>query len=159
MRCLVIYVLSASILPGIFISNPQGSGLYSIRRPAPLIEPAATSLRPAEPPPRTQTSERGSMQIVQEITPLERDKPIERELSGGQSHSYRITMISGQYLQVAVDQRGVDVLVTLFAPDGEKRIEVDSPTGTAESEILSTIAAAAGTYRIEVSALDKTVAI
>jgi CHAT domain-containing protein/Tfp pilus assembly protein PilF len=48
------------------------------------------------------------------------------------------------------------VLVTLFAPDGEKRIEVDSPTGTAESEILSTIAAAAGTYRIEVSALDKT---
>jgi hypothetical protein len=48
---------------------------------------------------------RRAAQSAQETDSLELGKPIERELSGGQSHSYNITMISGQYLQVVVDQR------------------------------------------------------
>jgi tetratricopeptide (TPR) repeat protein len=83
-------------------------------------------------------------------------RPIERELSGGQSHTYQIRMTSGQFLYVEVDQRGIDVVVALFAPDGEKRTEVDIPYGTAGSEIVRAIAEAAGTYRIEVRALERT---
>lgn len=39
---------------------------------------------------------------------FEQDKPIERELAGGESHSYRITLASGQYARVAVDQRHIN---------------------------------------------------
>jgi tetratricopeptide (TPR) repeat protein len=92
---------------------------------------------------------RGDGQVRQ----LEAGRPIERELSGGQSHSYRITMAAGQYLHLVVDQRGIDVVVVLLAPDGEKRSEVDSPNGTAGPEVVSAIAEAAGVYRIEVRAL------
>src|SRR5438067_1795099 len=60
---------------------------------------------------------------------LELGKPIERELAGGQSHSYRIALTSGQYLHIVVDQRGIDVVVTLFDPTGKQVIEVDSPNG------------------------------
>jgi tetratricopeptide (TPR) repeat protein len=87
--------------------------------------------------------------------PLEAGRPIERELSGGRSHSYEITMAAGQYLQLVVDQRGIDVVVAFFAPDGEKRSEVDSPNGSAGPETVSAIAEAAGTYKIEVRSLEK----
>jgi len=65
-------------------------------------------------------------QSAQETDSLEPGKPIERELSGGQSHYYKITLISGQYLQVVVDQRGIDVAATIFTPDGKKISEVDN---------------------------------
>ena len=53
-------------------------------------------------------------------SPLEPGKPVERELAGGQSHSYRIAVTAGQYLSVVVDQRGINVIVTLFGPDGKQ---------------------------------------
>jgi tetratricopeptide (TPR) repeat protein len=86
---------------------------------------------------------------------LEPGKPIERELSGDQSHSYRIAMAAGQYLHLVVDQRGIDVVVTLFAPDGERKSEVDSPNGTTGPETITEIADVTGTYRIEVRSLEK----
>src|SRR5262245_38954917 len=42
-----------------------------------------------------------------EAIPLELGKPIERELAGGQSHAYQITLAAGQYLNVVVEQRGI----------------------------------------------------
>ena len=51
---------------------------------------------------------------------LEPGKAVERELNEGQTHSYRIALNPGQYVRVAIDQRGIDVTVSLFAPDGAK---------------------------------------
>jgi CHAT domain-containing protein/Tfp pilus assembly protein PilF len=86
---------------------------------------------------------------------LEAGKPIERELAGGQSHSYQIGMIPGQYLQISVAQKGIDVVLALYAPDGEKRGEIDSEIGLAGSETISTIAETTGNFRIEVRSLRK----
>jgi hypothetical protein len=60
---------------------------------------------------------------------LERDKPIERSINAGETHSYTLTLTSGQYAHIAVDQRGVDVVVSIFAPDGTKLVQVDMPNG------------------------------
>jgi tetratricopeptide (TPR) repeat protein len=102
-------------------------------------------------------SERGAAPGAQESVSLEPGKPIERELSGGQPHSYKITMISGQYLHIVVDQRGIDVAVALFTPDGKKIGEVDSERQIEGSEAVSAIAEAAGAYRIEVRSAEKTI--
>jgi CHAT domain-containing protein/tetratricopeptide (TPR) repeat protein len=99
---------------------------------------------------------RRAAQSAQETDSLEPGKPIERELSGGQSHSYKVTMISGQYLQAVVDQRGIDVAVALFAPDGKKIGEVDSEHLIEGSETVSAIAEAPGAYRIEARSAEKT---
>jgi CHAT domain-containing protein/Flp pilus assembly protein TadD len=90
-----------------------------------------------------------------DISTLEFNKPIERELAGGQSHSYRIVLAAGQYLHVIADQRGIDVVVTLFAPDGKQVVEVDSPNGTPGPEPVSVIVETTGTYRLEVRSLEK----
>jgi hypothetical protein len=50
---------------------------------------------------------------------LERDVPIDRELSGGQAHTYRIPLSAGQYARVQVEQRGIDVVLTGKGPDGK----------------------------------------
>src|SRR5262245_56338552 len=35
---------------------------------------------------------------------------IEQELTGNEAHAYGLTLVSGQYVRVAVRQRGIDVL-------------------------------------------------
>jgi CHAT domain-containing protein/tetratricopeptide (TPR) repeat protein len=89
---------------------------------------------------------------------LDLGKPIERELRGGESHSYRIRLEAGQYLHVVVEQKGIDVVVSLDGPDGKTITESDSPNGIFGPEPLSAIAAASGDHVIRVHSDDKNVA-
>jgi CHAT domain-containing protein/Tfp pilus assembly protein PilF len=113
-------------------------------------------LWPGSSPVQASAGARRASQSAQETDSLEPGKPIERELSGGQSHSYKITMISGRYLHVVVEQRGIDVAVALFAPDGKKISEVDSEHLVEGSETVSAIAEATGAYLIEARSAEKT---
>src|SRR5262245_4690192 len=56
---------------------------------------------------------------AEEAQALDPGRSIERELSNGQSHSYRIALDAGQYLRVYVEQQGIDVTVALLAPGGK----------------------------------------
>jgi tetratricopeptide (TPR) repeat protein len=80
---------------------------------------------------------------------------VERELKGGETNSFRIPMTSGQFLYVIVDQRGIDVAVTLVGPDGKPLAKADSPNSNHGPEPLVSIAEVSGDYRIEVSAPSK----
>ncbi|MEP7338426.1 MAG: CHAT domain-containing tetratricopeptide repeat protein [Acidobacteriota bacterium] len=83
---------------------------------------------------------------------LEPDKPIRREISGSETHSYRITLEAGQFFRAVVDQQGVNLLLTLYGPDGKKICDLDSPVGAQGSEPVSLIAETSGSYRLEVRA-------
>ncbi len=89
-------------------------------------------------------------QEAQEARPLEPGKPLERELAGGQAHVYQLTLAADQYLHLIVEQRGVDVVVAITGPDGQKLIEVDSPNGMVGPEPVLFVAEAPGNYQIEV---------
>src|SRR5262249_29379382 len=112
----IIAALSALMLLYVPTSTLQNCGLYSIRW-TPLMtnllwvgSPAATSLRPVAPPEQAPASEPGAAPSAQESISLEPGKPVEGELSDGQSHFYKITMTSGQYLRITVSQQGIDAL-------------------------------------------------
>ncbi|HEU0172959.1 MAG TPA: tetratricopeptide repeat protein, partial [Blastocatellia bacterium] len=121
------------------------------------VAPADISLRPGAPPAQAPASERGAAQNAEEDHLLGPGKPVERELSAGRSHFYKISLTSGQYLQVTVSQQGIDALVALFTPDGRKIGEVDGEQATVGAETISAIAEAPGAYRIEVRSAEKTV--
>ncbi|MEW6211065.1 MAG: CHAT domain-containing protein [Acidobacteriota bacterium] len=93
--------------------------------------------------------------LPQADTHIEKGRPVEREMEGAETHSYKIALASGQYARVLVNQRGIDVVVALFAPDGAKLNEMDSPNGESGPELVSIIADKAGLYRLDVSSLDK----
>jgi CHAT domain-containing protein/Tfp pilus assembly protein PilF len=84
----------------------------------------------------------------QQVQRLERDKPIERELAGGQSHSYQLSLDAGQYVKLVVDQRGIDVVVRLLGPDGKQIAEFDSESRLRGQESVSLASEEAGDYRL-----------
>ncbi len=90
-----------------------------------------------------------------EFGDLQTGKPLEREMSGGTTHLFRVRVESGQYLRVLVNQRGIDVMLSLLAPDGTKITESDSDNGTFGLEPASLIASTAGQYVVEVKSQDK----
>ncbi|HEV2829150.1 MAG TPA: hypothetical protein VGW76_16255, partial [Pyrinomonadaceae bacterium] len=82
--------------------------------------------------------------IAPEVTTLELDKPVERELAGGQQHTYRIAVTQGHYVIVAVDQRGVDVSVKLSGVDGKLIAEFDRESRNQGQEKLEFVAESTG---------------
>src|SRR5262245_4910999 len=99
--------------------------------------------------------EQAGQATQQEAIPLELGKPIERELAGGQSHAYQITLAAGQYLNVVVEQRGIDVVLRLLGPDGKQITEVDNETGNQGQETVTQVAEVPGNYRLEVNQKQK----
>ena len=89
------------------------------------------------------------------LSHFEAGKPIERELKGGENHSYRISLNSGQFLNLAAEQKGIDLVLNLFAPDGKKLLEIDSPNGNSGVEPMFFVAETGGDYRLEIDALEK----
>lgn len=83
---------------------------------------------------------------------LEPGRGIEEKLQGGAGHRYEIEMKAGQYIQVVVMQKGVDVAIQLFTPTREGRPVVDSPNGKEGPEEVFEVADAGGVYHLEVRA-------
>ncbi len=93
--------------------------------------------------------------IQQDAGTIQPGVPIEKELKGGETHSYRIHLEAGQFLYVVVDQRGIDVVVTLVGPNNQTPLKIDSPNSNHGPEPLVTIAETSGDYRIDVTAPNK----
>src|SRR6267142_2454820 len=93
---------------------------------------------------------------VRQTTPprLEIGKPIQTTISAGQRHSYIIEATGNLFVELAVNQRAVDVMVTLFGPDGTKLVDVDR-TESYEPETIIGIMGPAGEYRVEVAPVEQ----
>jgi CHAT domain-containing protein/tetratricopeptide (TPR) repeat protein len=90
--------------------------------------------------------------LQQDANDLPLLSPVERELKGGETHSYRVNLASGQFLYALVEQKGVDVEVALFAPDGHQLSVADSPNDLWGPEPVLLVAETPGDYRVEVRA-------
>jgi CHAT domain-containing protein/Tfp pilus assembly protein PilF len=88
----------------------------------------------------------------QQIRQLEPGNSIERELAGGQSHSYQMRLAADQFVKLAVDQRGIDVVVRLLGPDGKQIAQFDSEIRTQGQEIVSWVAEERGNNQLDVVA-------
>ncbi|MCI0352562.1 MAG: CHAT domain-containing protein [Acidobacteriales bacterium] len=90
-----------------------------------------------------------------EISPLEPGRPVERELDGGQTHSYRVSLNAGQYLRVRVDQKGVDVAMTLFSPDEARLAEIILPHTLQGRKVIIAVTEVSGNHRLELRSQKK----
>ncbi|MEA2694147.1 MAG: hypothetical protein QOJ16_3534, partial [Acidobacteriota bacterium] len=61
---------------------------------------------------------------------------IERPLTGGESHPYRIEVAAGGRRLVTVEQLGIDVVIEVVGPDGLSLPGIDSPNGREGTESL-----------------------
>ncbi|HWF90449.1 MAG TPA: PPC domain-containing protein [Pyrinomonadaceae bacterium] len=90
---------------------------------------------------------------AQAPTPLQVGTPIERTLGPSQSQVFTITLEENTFVQLVVEQRGIDVVVRVTSPAAKSIGEYDSPNGNEGPEHVSFVGTAAGAYRINVSPL------
>jgi len=89
---------------------------------------------------------------------------VELEISGGQSHIWRIFLSSGDYLRLSVDRKRINIVAELFAP-GQSRQSGDKPLlSTADGNVLTShqgicvfsyVAESSGSYSLEIQASNK----
>jgi CHAT domain-containing protein len=91
----------------------------------------------------------------QDLPLLEPSQPIKRKINGGESQYYRIALMTDQYVQIAVDQRGIDVRVKLFRPDGTVVAQSNRLAGSYGPEMIWWVAENAGFYKLEVQSIQK----
>ena len=91
----------------------------------------------------------------QDLPLLEPNQPVKRKINGGESQYYRIALMTGQYVQILVDQRGIDVRVKLFQPDGTIVAQSNRLTGSYGPEMISWVAESAGSYKLEVQSIER----
>lgn len=87
-------------------------------------------------------------------TTLQLGTPIERTLKPGQTQEFTLTLEENTFVQLVVEQRGIDATVKVFAPNGKILGDFDSPNGNDGPEHVSFVAVAAGPYLISVSPLN-----
>lgn len=86
---------------------------------------------------------------------LQLGTPIERELSSGQTHTYTIALEENQFVQLVVEQRGIDVILTVASPAGKSLGTFDTPNGDNGPENVSFVAITPGTHRVSVAPLNQ----
>src|SRR5690349_2891531 len=89
-----------------------------------------------------------------ELPTLRLGETIDKQLSGGQAHSYELKLDANQFAQITVTQFGIDVVAVLSGTDGKAIVEMDSPNGSQGPETVVFVAKVAGAYRLTVRSLD-----
>src|SRR6476646_392745 len=86
---------------------------------------------------------------------LQPGKSVERELSPKQVRRFVMAADSGSLVRIASTQIGIDIVVSIFGPDGAKLAEVDSSGEGPEQQALAVVRRS-GQQRVEVRAYDTT---
>jgi len=85
---------------------------------------------------------------------LETGKTFEREIGGAEKHGYDIQLRKDEAYSLVVEQRGVDVVLRVFSPDGSLAADMDTPNGAKGDESMVFVPTVSGNYRVEIAALD-----
>ena len=86
---------------------------------------------------------------------LESGRTVEREIAGGESHTYQVKLTAGQLVRITLQQKRVDVAVQLVTPDSKPLVEVNFTDGFGQ-ESLSQDVAVGGDYRIVIRTVTAT---
>ncbi len=81
--------------------------------------------------------------------------PFENNIKPGEIQIYQVTLAAGDYVQVLLEQKGVNVALRLVAPDGKQLADVDTQNFRQGIERLYWVTKGAGNFQIEVRSLEK----
>ena len=87
----------------------------------------------------------------QEVRELAPGTPIEREITGSETHSYRISLPAHQFVRISVTQREVDLVIRVLSPEGRLLTQVERQAGLKASFVTESM----GEYGLELRATKK----
>ncbi|HXM50586.1 MAG TPA: CHAT domain-containing tetratricopeptide repeat protein [Pyrinomonadaceae bacterium] len=81
------------------------------------------------------------------------NEALRQTVSGAETHTYQISLVKDQFVGIIVDQRGVDVILTISGGD-QGELQVDNPNGAFGIESASVLATNNSTFTITVKTTD-----
>jgi len=94
-------------------------------------------------------------QVAKAVAQLQLGSPVEEALRGAESHAYQLQLEANQYLRVMVEQKGVDVAMTLFGPGEAKLAEIILPHTLQGRKVIIAVTQQSGDHRLEVRSQKK----
>ena len=76
-------------------------------------------------------------------------QPVERDIAS-EPHAYRIEMVQGTVVSITVEQRGIDVLESVYGPDEKLLANFNREWRQVGKENLDLAASQSGVYRLEI---------
>ncbi|HBC79845.1 MAG TPA: penicillin-binding protein [Bacteroidales bacterium] len=86
---------------------------------------------------------------------LKKGVPVPELLTAGDKHRYIVTIDANMFAYFSLVQKGVDVLITTYDPDGNKIQSFDSPNGRSGPEPVILFSEKKGNYVLELTALEE----
>ncbi|HSE23388.1 MAG TPA: PPC domain-containing protein [Pyrinomonadaceae bacterium] len=71
-------------------------------------------------------------------------------MKSGETQTFTVTLDEDTFLQLAVEQRGIDVVVRINSPEGKTIGEFDTPNGNQGVEDVSFVATTTGSYAVTI---------
>ncbi len=85
-----------------------------------------------------------------EAVKLELNQVVTREINGDEIHSYQLNLHPDDYVDIVVEQQGIDVTIQLLTPEGKKLLTMNSPNGSNGREAVGLIAPKQGNWIVQV---------
>lgn len=85
---------------------------------------------------------------------LKKGETVNAFISENESHRYRLHMKKDQYALLEIMQKGVDLIVTTYDPEGQVLKIFDSPNGSDGPEYVTLLSSKAGNYELEIEPFD-----
>src|SRR6266404_1522426 len=104
------------------------------------------------------TSEGTLLPVQQTNQSLVPGATVEKNLSSGETESYAVLLGAGDFVSITIEQQGIDVALSVLAPDGHQVSQMDTPNGLWGKEKVAVLASLPGKYQIVVNSKDKGVA-
>jgi CHAT domain-containing protein len=83
-----------------------------------------------------------------DVSVLEQGQTIERRLTRGDDHRFRLALTQGEYVRVIVEQRGIDVVAQTLDPSGSPIAEFEDEIRRYGEEQVDLVAPTSGTYTV-----------
>src|SRR6266849_4396851 len=93
---------------------------------------------------------RAASQLAEAPVQLAIGTPIDREISGRQQHVYELALKAGEYAGVIVEQRGIDIVLSVRDSSGTLIAEFDAEGRKQGTEFAGVAAQSASGYRVTV---------
>ncbi|MFY9227354.1 MAG: tetratricopeptide repeat protein [Blastocatellia bacterium] len=90
---------------------------------------------------------------------LETNKAIEEKLTFKEKHVYRIALEQKDFLLVTLEQKGIDVIIQVIDPNGQKLADVNNLASPMGQEALVMIADLSGDYQLVIKVADEKVPV
>jgi CHAT domain-containing protein/tetratricopeptide (TPR) repeat protein len=83
--------------------------------------------------------------------PLEPGRTVQQQLSDGETHVYGAALPADRYVELHIEQQGIELSVRVIGPDSNQLLQTADSTGRHEPRVISFITPAAGDYDVRLS--------